>query len=112
VGIASAPAGPATTPMPVPGLTSVREIAVGEANACARRADGSVWCWGQTPMGAVTPPTAFGGIDATTRLAGRGPEFCALGADGSLLCWGRNFGGQIGDGTRYDRELPVSVIGL
>jgi alpha-tubulin suppressor-like RCC1 family protein len=35
-----------------------------------------------------------------------------LRANGSLVCWGSNFGGQLGDGTAYDRTSPVRVIGL
>ena len=35
-----------TTPTPVPGLRDVVEISAGDYTACARRRDGTVWCWG------------------------------------------------------------------
>jgi hypothetical protein len=33
-------------PVEVKGLTQAEEIAAGAAHSCARRSDGSVWCWG------------------------------------------------------------------
>jgi alpha-tubulin suppressor-like RCC1 family protein len=37
---------------------------------------------------------------------------CALRGDGALTCWGRNDVGQLGDGSRTARSLPVAVGGL
>jgi alpha-tubulin suppressor-like RCC1 family protein len=37
---------------------------------------------------------------------------CALLNDGSVLCWGSNTFGQLGDGTNFDSESPVAVVGL
>lgn len=37
-----------SAPTPVPGLTEVRELAVGAYQSCALRRDGSVFCWGAT----------------------------------------------------------------
>ena len=34
------------SPVLVVGLSQVEEVALGYAHACARRDDGSVWCWG------------------------------------------------------------------
>jgi hypothetical protein len=36
----------------------------------------------------------------------------ALLTDGSLVGWGRNLQGQIGDGTKTERSLPVVIAGL
>ncbi|MDQ3034342.1 MAG: MopE-related protein [Myxococcota bacterium] len=41
-----AASGPRGTPIAVSGLTRVVEIAAGASHACARRDDGSIWCWG------------------------------------------------------------------
>lgn len=37
---------------------------------------------------------------------------CALVEDGSVWCWGYNEGGQLGDGTKFDRARPAPVVGL
>jgi alpha-tubulin suppressor-like RCC1 family protein len=37
---------------------------------------------------------------------------CALRAGGALACWGRNDAGQLGDGSRTARSMPVTVGGL
>ncbi len=34
---------------------------------------------------------------------------CALGTNGTAFCWGWNRDGQLGDGTRDDRSVPVQV---
>lgn len=51
------------TPLRVPGIDRVIEVAVGRAIACALRDDQSVWCWGYNmtgglpwPAGTVSPP--------------------------------------------------------
>jgi alpha-tubulin suppressor-like RCC1 family protein len=35
--------------------------------------------------------------------------YMALTSAGSLLAWGYNFFGQVGDGTTFNRQLPVNV---
>lgn len=37
---------------------------------------------------------------------------CAQLTDGSVPCWGANGKGQLGDGTRDPRDVPVKVLGL
>lgn len=37
---------------------------------------------------------------------------CLLTGDGAVWCWGANSYGQLGDGTRINRRVPVPVIGL
>ena len=43
--------GMAKTPGQVPGMAGVLEVATGDAHTCARRSDGSVWCWGANTFG-------------------------------------------------------------
>jgi len=50
--------------------------------------------------------------DGTLLLHPQGGHACAITADGALWCWGANEHGQLGDGTRDDRALPVRVGGL
>ncbi|HRW49492.1 MAG TPA: peptidoglycan DD-metalloendopeptidase family protein [Caldilinea sp.] len=37
---------------------------------------------------------------------------CLLTGEGAVWCWGANSYGQLGDGTRTNRRVPVAVIGL
>jgi alpha-tubulin suppressor-like RCC1 family protein len=34
------------SPVSVEGLNQAEEVVIGALHACARRSDGSVWCWG------------------------------------------------------------------
>ncbi|MBN1439877.1 MAG: hypothetical protein JW929_10750 [Anaerolineales bacterium] len=36
---------------------------------------------------------------------------CAVTAEGGVMCWGRNDNGQLGDGSRTNRNRPVGVKG-
>jgi alpha-tubulin suppressor-like RCC1 family protein len=47
--------------------------------------------------------------DPITSVAAGGGHACLVHAEGSLWCWGRNDHGQLGDGTRTPRALPVRV---
>jgi hypothetical protein len=77
------------TPVQAVGLDQVVEIAVGLWNTCARRADGSVWCWGfrldpfaPTPLAPIPIP---GITDAVELDVGR-QHLCVRKADGSVWC--------------------------
>jgi alpha-tubulin suppressor-like RCC1 family protein len=37
---------------------------------------------------------------------------CAVAATGALLCWGNNSFGQLGDGTKVNRLVPVQISGF
>jgi hypothetical protein len=41
-----------------------------------------------------------------------GSSACAVLADGTVQCWGDNTYGELGDGTREARLVPVAVVGL
>lgn len=42
-----------TAPRAVPGLTDAVEVRVGQYHACARRRNGTVWCWGRNNNGQI-----------------------------------------------------------
>jgi alpha-tubulin suppressor-like RCC1 family protein len=116
-----------TTPAPVMGLgagSGVVEIATGTDFGMVRKADGSVWEWGNGTSGqlgdgttdkqsAPTPVRGLGPGSHVVAIAGGGAHALALEADGSVLAWGNNAKGELGDGSAPDDKLaPVPVSGL
>jgi len=94
-------------------------------HSCARRAGGSVVCWGYNYSGELgdgtttsrLTPVAVSGLSDAVELSAGGLHSCARRAGGSVVCWGRNSEGELGDGTMGDgtttrRLTPVAVSGL
>lgn len=100
---------------------TVVEVALGASHTCARRDDGSTWCWGsnesgQLGLGSLTDQTIPTQVAAlafdVVGLAAGGDNTCARRRDGSLWCWGKNTLGQVGDGTTVDKTSPVEITTL
>jgi alpha-tubulin suppressor-like RCC1 family protein len=81
----------------------VVEVKSGGGPACARKRDGTVWCWGRPDFGNVgvpIPPSTSGGlspvapptrVDAISRaveIAVSDSMSCARLEDGTVSCWG------------------------
>lgn len=96
-------------------------IAAGDAHTCAVDEFGLPWCWGSNAHGqlgetsvAETAAPILSGKGAM-RFASivAGSNFtCALTSNGRVSCWGENGSGQLGDGSNFDRPLPVSVTSV
>src|SRR5262249_9507324 len=86
------------------------EIHAGFDHTCARRVDGTVWCWGSNGYGEYGDGTNMGRFiptrstfkDAVSLETG-GRSTCAINMAGEVWCWGYNERGQLGDGTNTNR---------
>lgn len=106
-----------TRPMPVAGIGTVRDVAVGQGHACAIHNEGFVACWGENADGqlgrtpgepSLLPVDVVGVVDAVALAAGTGFT-CALTISGEVLCWGANSFGQLGNGLDVIRSTPRPV---
>ena len=74
---------------------------------CALTDDGSVFCLDRA-TGVFRHREGFGPyVTLTSGLS----HTCALTSAGRAECWGAGSSGALGDGSRQDRERPVSVAG-
>jgi alpha-tubulin suppressor-like RCC1 family protein len=97
-------------------------FALDELSAVARRSDGTVVGWGDNSNGTVgdgtnterPAPVAVAGIANAVALGSGGTAVhqCAVMPDTTVRCWGSNYYGQLGDGTKTNRNSPVAVPGL
>lgn len=111
-----------TSPTNVVGLASgVAGVTGGGFHACAYLTSGAVRCWGWnlfgqigdgTRLNRVSPTAVIGLSSGIVAMATGGTHSCALSDAGALKCWGDNAFGQVGDGTRIDRDMPVDVAGM
>ncbi len=111
-----------SAPVPVRGLDKgVKAIAAGGYYTCALTEPGGVLCWGSNRVGQLgdgtkehrSAPVPVRGLDKGVKaIATGGAHTCALTEPGGVLCWGSNWSGQLGDGTKERRSVPVRVRGL
>jgi alpha-tubulin suppressor-like RCC1 family protein len=103
----------------VGGLGDVREIAASASTTCARRGEGSVWCWGDGGQGRLgsgdtldraTAAPVLGGLAGATQVAVGASHACALDSSGVVRCWGSRQ--AVGDGGDQNRLTPVVVAKL
>jgi alpha-tubulin suppressor-like RCC1 family protein len=77
-----------------------------------------VECWGLNSDGQLgdgttidrnEPVSVIGLSNGVTTLAAGASHTCALLNSGVVKCWGLNTNGQLGDGTKINRRIPVQV---
>ena len=108
-------------------FAAAAEVRLGFDSACARKTDGTVWCWGGSALGQIgiadsegflpgdVGPTPFpeGPLllraPAVRLAANPGNTHCAILDQGTVWCWGWNAYAQTGAGASMltDRPTPV-----
>ncbi|MFH1282651.1 MAG: T9SS type A sorting domain-containing protein [bacterium] len=113
-----------TKPVHVIGLEGKKIVAVsaGDQHSFALADDGSVWMWGDNDAYQLNNGTVYdksipeqirGLKDKTVIALSAGEDYAlALADDGSVWGWGENSDGQLGDGTKIDKNILVQVINL
>lgn len=106
------------SPVQVSGLTGVKAIAAGQSFSLALKTDGTLWAWGANggrlgngTLPRVNLPVQVSLTNVVAIATGRSHSV-AQKADGTVWAWGYNGGGQLGDGTRIDRYVPVQALGV
>ncbi|MFO0613468.1 MAG: hypothetical protein U0414_12805 [Polyangiaceae bacterium] len=99
------------TPRAFPSLLDIAD-AVQITNRCALKKDGSIEClrFSQAHRIGSDKISAAPGekLKDVKMIAGQ----CALDGAGRVLCWGPNDHGQLGDGTRVDRQDAAPAKGI
>ncbi len=109
----------------------VAYVVAGDTHTCARKADGSMLCWGDNRFGQLgTNDTMARKSPAPVDLSGAGVAkvylptgegditadlavfTCALRTDNSLACWGDNRSGQLGTGGMEQHLVPNPIMTL
>jgi alpha-tubulin suppressor-like RCC1 family protein len=103
------------------GMTAV-QVAGGNGHSCARKDDGTLWCWGKNDKGQLgdgttmtpkTTPVQVTALGFTVAYVATGSNHtCARDTNNKLYCWGDNTYGQLGDGLTAARSSPFELTGL
>jgi alpha-tubulin suppressor-like RCC1 family protein len=107
------------SPVPLPALSAITQIACGQFHCMAIRNDATndrtLWTWGynaqgqlgQGGTGAGNPtPTKLSGISGVVSMAGGDRHTIIAKSDGSVWVWGSNDLGQLGQGATSLTPVP------
>jgi alpha-tubulin suppressor-like RCC1 family protein len=99
-------------------LTGATSITAAGQSTCARKSDGTGWCWGRGTMGQignggvvnVSTPQQVSGVTNFTRVYAGVYHGCGVLSDNTVACWGNNNRGQLGNGSQMNSPVPVAVL--
>lgn len=107
---------------PVKVMDNVAAVSLGANHTAAIKTDGSLWMWGWNDYGQLGDYINIGYSQNTIRnkpkkvmdnvasVSAGGSYTAAVKTDGSLWMWGSNRSGQLGDGTKNDRNTLFKVM--
>jgi alpha-tubulin suppressor-like RCC1 family protein len=109
-----------TVPGPIPDLTGIVAVSMGEDHSLALTPEGTVWGWGgnysgQMGDGTLTnrlSPFQMPDLTGVAAVAAGGIHSLVLNQDGTVWAWGRNEHGQVGLAATGAVVRPVQVPGL
>jgi alpha-tubulin suppressor-like RCC1 family protein len=118
----SAEPGQMVGPAKIPGLTGVKQIAVGGTVGFALLNDGTVWGWGSNKYATLAPgdasawpvPQRIPQLTGITSIAVSGFHVVATTSSGEVVNWGDGTSGALGDASidKAGVDTPVKVPGI
>lgn len=120
LGLGSTTASPYARELGIGAISDVRSLAAGVTHACALRANGEAWCWGdnaygQLGIGSAPDQLVPVRVNATLYSAGlrqivAGEGYtCGAHVDGGIACWGANHHYQCGSASGSVLYTPTLV---
>ena len=95
------------------------QVATSGRHSCGVTTAGAAFCWGSNIAGQLGDGTTTSRLTPVPVAAPAGVSFvrvatgpsssCGVTTAGTTYCWGFNREGQLGDGSRIQRELPALV---
>jgi len=113
-----------STPGIIPGVVDAQSVTIGEQHAAFLKNDGTVWTWGNDWRGTLGngsslyhgmpsdfsyTPIKVSGLTNIIAIYAGAEHLIALKDDGTVWGWGGNNYGQLGDGTKDDRNKPIKI---
>ncbi len=112
-----------TSPLTVNLGNSAIGVTAGLGHSCAVISDGTIKCWGDGGAGQLgsggfpiltpsfsVPILPVINMSTATQVDAGGSHTCARLSDNRVQCWGDNTSGQLGDGSGFTSNKPVSVV--
>lgn len=88
-------------------------VAAGQRVGNLALEDQAVWFWSNRFMPdstfQSTYPRRLIGLSNIRSVSAGDTHLVVLNGDGEVLTWGKNNYGQLGDGTNFDRDIPVAI---